>query len=211
MSSPSSPPSNRPRPEQRPQPRPEDDDEVARPVIVGLVALLAVAVTVGVLVGVAALVGARVAGVDSTTSAESTAAAGKGKETLYLPKPTMSEDDTGPSISLAPGETATSNSQPSSSATEQEQSEITLQGPSSVQPMANIDLTGVYPGGEGAVLQVQRFEEGKWVDFLSVNALVSNSTYSTYVQTSRPGPMKWRMIDTSNGKTSNPITVTVES
>ncbi len=183
--------------------------------ITGLVALLAVAITVGVLVGGAALVAARVAGVDSDSSAGQNAAdgPGKGKETLYLPRPSMSESPTGPSISLAPGQTSTTNSQPSSSATDEESeaSSITLQGPSSVKPMANIDLTGAYPDGEGAVLQVQRFEEGKWVDFLSVNALVTNSVYSTYVQTSRPGPMKWRMIDTSTGQTSNPITVTVES
>ena len=52
--------------------------------------------------------------------------------------------------------------------------------------MEQIDLTGVYPGGEGAILQVQRFEGGKWEDF-PVTASVSNETFSTYVQTSQTG------------------------
>ena len=59
-----------------------------------------------------------------------------------------------------------------------------------VRPGEPIDLTGVYPGGEGAVLRVQRLEDGAWVDFAdgSVEATVSNETFSTYVVTERTGP-----------------------
>ena len=70
--------------------------------------------------------------------------------------------------------------------------------------MEQIDLTGVYPGGEGAILQVQRFEGGKWADF-PVPISVSDETFATYVQTSQPGVNRFRVIDTDNGATSNEV------
>ena len=58
--------------------------------------------------------------------------------------------------------------------------------------MEEIYLTGVYPGGEGAVVQVQRFENDKWEDF-PVDAVVSGETFSTYVQTAQPGVNMFRV------------------
>ena len=54
---------------------------------------------------------------------------------------------------------------------------------------ARIDLTGTYPTGEGAVLQVQRATGpgDSWVDF-PVTVTVSGGQFSTYVQTGRPAP-----------------------
>jgi hypothetical protein len=75
--------------------------------------------------------------------------------------------------------------------------------------MQQIDLTGVYPGGEGAILQVQRKLDGKWQDFLSVDAAVSGGQFSTYVQTGQLGVQKFRMRDTTSGKVSNVVSVTV--
>jgi hypothetical protein len=74
--------------------------------------------------------------------------------------------------------------------------------------MEQIDLTGTYPTGEGAILQVQRFEDGAWEDF-PVTMSVSNQTFSTYVQTSRPGENKFRVIDTDKDLFSNEVIVTV--
>ena len=74
--------------------------------------------------------------------------------------------------------------------------------------MQQIDLTGTYPTGEGAILQVQRFEAGAWQDF-PVTMSVNGSTFATYVQTSRVGPNKFRVIDTETAKLSNEVTVTV--
>ena len=54
--------------------------------------------------------------------------------------------------------------------------------------MGRIDLTGTYPGGEGAVLNVQKFSNGQWQDFYSISATVTNGTFSTYIQTGTPGP-----------------------
>ena len=74
--------------------------------------------------------------------------------------------------------------------------------------MQEIYLTGVYPTGEGAVVQVQRLEDGKWVDF-PVDASVSGQTFSTYVQTAHLGINKFRVRDTSGPGLSNQVRVTV--
>ena len=174
-------------------------DTENRPVLTGLVALVGVAVAIGLLGGLAVLVGVKATGIGggSESSNESTASA-----TFNLPRPSdtdssipapeeTSEPSVGESTSEAPAEAI------SLSATQQ-----------SVSPMQQIDLTGTYQSGEGAILQVQRFEAGKWSDF-PVTMSVSGGTFATYVQTSRPGPNKFRVIDTDTGATSNEVVVTV--
>ncbi len=174
-------------------------DTENRPVLTGLLALVGVAVAIGLLGGLAVLVGVKATGIggDTGSSSDSTASA-----TFSLPRPTdtesaipepeeTSEPSAGESTSEAPAEAI------SLSATQQ-----------SVSPMQQIDLTGTYQSGEGAILQVQRMEGGKWSDF-PVTMSVSGGTFATYVQTSRPGPNKFRVIDTDTQATSNEVTVTV--
>ena len=74
--------------------------------------------------------------------------------------------------------------------------------------MQQIDLTGTYQSGEGAILQVQRFEDGTWSDF-PVTMSVSGGTFATYVQTGRTGENKFRVVDTDADVVSNEVTVTV--
>ena len=74
--------------------------------------------------------------------------------------------------------------------------------------MQQIDLTGTYQAGEGAILQVQRMENGSWSDF-PVTMSVSGGTFATYVQTSRTGPNEFRVVDTDSDVVSNEVTVTV--
>ena len=179
------------------------------PVITGLIALVSVGLVVGLIAGVAAMVGTRVLGL---SGAEADSGGGGGKATLYLPKPQKTQAPSDPLITLAPGETPSSGSsqpsEPSDSETKQETKISLSAGENSVAPMQQIDLTGVYPGGEGAILRVQRFESGQWQDF-PVTASVSNQTFSTYVQTSRSGVNKFRVIDTDSQLASNAVRVTV--
>lgn len=180
------------------------------PVAYGVLALVGVGVVVGLVMGLAALAGARVLGVGEPET-EST---GGDEASMFLPKPEPTKPDNDPQLTLAPGEEAP----PSAGESEPEESESTAKpakaislsaGQTTVAPMENIDLTGVYPGGEGAILQVQRFENGAWVDFYSITASVSDQTFATYVQTGQPGVQRFRMMDTSTGKTSNEVKVTV--
>jgi len=80
----------------------------------------------------------------------------------------------------------------------------------SVSRMERIDLTGSYPTGEGAVLQVQRATGpgDSWVDF-PVTTTVSGGQFSTYVQTGQAGPNRFRVVDTDTHKASNEVTVTI--
>jgi hypothetical protein len=54
---------------------------------------------------------------------------------------------------------------------------------------------------------VQR-REGGWRDF-PTSASVSGGTFSSYVMTGQSGVNKFRVVDRSNGKTSNVVTVRV--
>lgn len=175
-------------------------DTEERPILSGLLALVAVAVVVGLLGGLAMLIGVKALGIggDAAASDGSTPT-----NSLYLPDPT----DTGVITPTNPPSAETGAAEPTESATPQTQISLSA-SQVSVAAMQQIDLTGTYTGGEGAILQVQRLENGQWSDF-PVTVSVSGQTFTTYVQTSRPGPNKFRMIDTDTQLTSNEVSVTV--
>ncbi|MDZ5661011.1 hypothetical protein SFC79_04475 [Nocardioides sp. S-58] len=174
-------------------------DTENRPVLTGLVALVAVAVAIGLLGGLAVMVGVKATGIGETSSA--------------------SDDTSTPSTFNLPQPSDTTSSEPTPEGTEPSPStETTSEAPAeaisltaaqqSVSPMQQIDLTGTYQAGEGAILQVQRMESGTWSDF-PVTMSVSGGTFATYVQTSRVGPNKFRVVDTDSDVVSNEVTVTV--
>lgn len=181
------------------------------PVVYGLLALVGVAAVVGLILGLGALTAAKVTGLDGEASST---ASGDGAS-MYLPKPQKTKADTGPSITLAPGEESSSSTEAASpldkkSKKEKQQRKISLSASQpEASPMEQIDLTGVYPQGEGAILQVQRFESGQWADFSSVTASVSNETFATYVQVGQPGVNRFRVVDESRGLVSNEVKVTI--
>jgi hypothetical protein len=176
-----------------------------RPVLAGLVALIGVSVAVG-LVAAAAVVG--VTHMFGLTGGHA-AVAGDAGATLYLPMPQKTSSPNGPTITLG-SEPSQSTSNTSSPTIHKPKKRISLQsGQTTVSPMGRIDLTGIYPGGEGAVLNVQKFQNGSWQDFYSVSATVTNGTFSTYIQTGIPGPNRFRVIDSDTHLSSNPVRVVV--
>lgn len=184
--------------------------EERHPVAAGLIALAAVAVALGLVAAVVAFVGAGVLGVGG--GPQTAQAAGDGVS-LYLPTPSPTASRTGALITLSPDPTADAGASTSGDpATETPATKppgITLSaGETTVGSMDRIDLSGVYTGGEGAVLQVQRREGGHWTDF-PVTAGVSGEQFSTYVQTGHTGRQQWRVKDTDSGRSSNAVTVTV--
>jgi hypothetical protein len=197
-----------------------DETPWYRPLLVGIGALFGVAVLVGGVISLVALGAVTVSGLGSsepTTQAE---------PSLHMPERTggtAESDDEG--LTLAdlnggedPRETETAEPQESQSPKkEQEKKEKKRKRPPSVislsaspvevNRMERIFLTGTYPGGEGASLQVQRME-GSWTDF-PTSTSVSGGTFSTYVMTGQSGPNKFRVVDSASGKKSNPVTVRV--
>ena len=190
----------------RPLPNSEE-----HPVAAGLIALVGVGLAVGLVIGIVALVATRMMGLGGENASAQTTS----QESLYLPKPEKTTGPSGPLITLAPGESESpkeksSQGQPSRSPKPAKaKKEISLSASqTSVEPMDQIDLTGVYPGGEGAILQVQRFTSGSWQAF-PVTVSVSDETFATYVQTSQTGVNRFRVTDTDSGLTSNEVKVTI--
>lgn len=174
------------------------------PIATGLIALLSVGLAVGLLLSGAALAGVSVLGLGG----DGNGGRASGNQTLYVPKPEPTDPDTGPQVTLLPGEESTTPDAPATS--EAPKFPISLSaGQTAVGPMEEIDLTGVYPGGEGTVVQVQRFESGRWEDFASVDAVVTNETFSTYVQTGQTGVNRFRVRDTDSDAVSNEVRVRV--
>ena len=184
-------------------------DGEKHPVAAGLLALVGVGLVVGLIAGLAVLVGTRMVGLGG----ENAAAQSTSEESLYLPRPEKTAGPSAPLITLAPGATqspAEGQSQgPSPKAPKPTKKEISLSASqTSVEPMEQIDLTGVYPGGEGAILQVQRFTSGSWQAF-PVTVSVSDETFATYVQTSQGGVNRFRVTDTDTGLVSNDVRINI--
>lgn len=191
------------------------------PVANGLVALAAVAVVVGVLGGIGVVTATRVLGLTdaSNAAADANGDGGDGGDSLYMPDPVPTEEQSGPRVTLAP--TDDGDSELTDDASDEESSDepddkkspdkdrITLsQGAFEIAPGEQLYLSGIYPGGEGTVLDIQyKTGDGAWEDFpLDVN--VANQTFSTYVETYRTGKVSWRVVDTVKGVRSNEVTVT---
>lgn len=190
----------------------EDELEAQEhPVVHGLLALLGVGLVVGLILGLGALAGARMLGVGDPAGSTGSG----GEASMYLPKPEPTQASDGPQVTLAPGQQSGEQSPEDEEPEESESPEKQVKAISlsasqtEVAPMEQIDLTGVYPGGEGAILQVEIFSGGEWSDFAQVTASVSNETFSTYVQTGQVGQQRFRVVDTSTGKASNAVRVTV--
>ena len=188
------------------------DDDIARPrrdghpVLWGLVALVSVAVAVGLILGSGALAVTKALGLSGSDGPSSSST---GQESMYLPEPVPTQSASGPLITLAPDPEGTVTAPSEEPSDEANQKVISLSaGQTTVGPMEKIDLTGTYPGGEGAILQVQQFRDGGWTDF-PVTASVGNETFATYIQTRNPGVNRFRMLDTDTQKASNEVKVTI--
>ena len=183
----------------------DDDEDVpwTRQLAVGVGVLVAVALVIGGVMSIVALGAAKVTGLGDV-HASATA-----QPSLYFPSDdptTTPETYPDPNGSDEPSPSPSSES-PSAKPTQKTRA-ITLQAfPQQVPPNERINLTGVYPTGDGATLQVQRFEGG-WTDF-PVAARVTGGTFATYVLTSRTGATRWRVTDIGSGRSSNAVRVTI--
>jgi hypothetical protein len=180
------------------------EERTEHPVLAGLAALVGVALAVGLVLGLVALGATSVLGLDGGSADRGSTS----EASLYLPRPSRTEAPSGALITLDQQAEQSPKDREGKKARKPEPPPISLSaGQAAVSPMGRIDLTGTFSGGEGAVLQVQRFSGG-WQDF-PVTASVSDSTFSTYVQSSQIGVNRFRVVDTDSGKTSNEVRVRV--
>jgi hypothetical protein len=194
-----------------------DETPWYRPLLLGIGALFGVAVLVGGVISLVAFGAVKVSGLGDSEPAAQV------EPSLHMPERTGgTEDADDEGLTLAdlndgkdPRETESASPEASPSPTEKKEkkrkrppSVISLSAsPVEVNRMERIYLTGTFPGGEGASLQVQRME-GSWTDF-PTSTSVSGGTFSTYVMTGQPGPNQFRVVDSASGKKSNPVTVRV--
>jgi hypothetical protein len=179
------------------------------PILAGVVAFIAVVAVVAGVVAGGTLVATGALGLSDDGSIDTGSSE---QETLFLPKPSETQDAGEPYITLP--------AQPQSNKTKKPKKNkftkapqplelITLRAAqTAVAPMEPIDLTGEYAAGEGAILRVQQLENGEWTDF-PVTAPVSGGQYSTFIQAGAIGVNRFRMIDTDTGETSNEIKVQI--
>lgn len=170
----------------------DDEPSWKRQLLVGLGALLAIAVLVGGILGVIALRAADYVGIGDTSSTS-------------RPGPIFPTTDDPSSIATT---TPPSTQPPTSKPPPQHLIDLAA-SPKSVGSFERINLTGSYPSGDGASLQVQRsVGAGAWSDF-PTHTTVRNGAFATYVQTAMTGLNHFRMLDAATGKTSNTVTVTI--
>jgi hypothetical protein len=179
-------------------------DSEGHPVLSGIAALAGVGLVVGLLISGGALAASSMLGLDGDDDS-STASS---QQSMYLPKPSFTDSPTGPLVTLQPGEATPSATAPAAPPTPEFPISLSA-AQTEVGAMEEIYLTGVYPNGEGAVVQVQRLENGAWEDFATVDAVVSGETFSTYVETAQTGVNKFRVRDTDTELVSNEVRVKV--
>lgn len=175
-------------------------DDQRRDLAAVLLKVAGVAVGIGLVLAIGVFVMVRALGFsDSTPAAHSTSAPDAPLSTL----PTRALTPSG-----SPSDPASAEPSPSASPTKRPGIMLAA-SPVQVAPGQRINLTGSYPGADNLSLQVQRKEGGTWAPFSDVTAPVNVSAFATYVITSRTGKMSFRVVDTTTGKASNPVQVTV--
>ncbi|GAA1935269.1 hypothetical protein [Nocardioides marmoribigeumensis] len=187
---------------------PDDrEDDPGRALAWALATMLGVAVVVGLCIGGAMVAVAQVGGLTGDAGGGGRAAA---PASLYMPSYVPTKDSGQEGFDL-PGPQAMPSALPSdgSATTAPKGDKITLfVAPQNVGPGERINFNGVYTDGEGARLQVQRREGGSWSDF-PVEATVRGGSFETWIQTSRSGRTKFRVLDKDANRASNVVTVTI--
>lgn len=192
-----------------------------RPVAAGVRALLLVAVLGGILAAGAVAVALK------TSAITGDRAAFDSGMTLQMPPFTPEPNQlqpvvlpsVAPTASATPTDSYTDSSGPGSSFSSQPLPSdqagvfpINLQsGERNVTIL--LDLSGTYPQGEGAVLQVQRFVNGAWVDFAPPGQtgefVVGGGLFSGSITPTGKGPQQFRVRNISNTDVSNSVAVNV--
>lgn len=74
---------------------------------------------------------------------------------------------------------------------------------------AKVSFTGKTTGiAKNTVVQVQRLENNKWVNFPATTKVTSKSTYSVWVQSGRVGVNKFRVVAAKTASAAVAVTIT---
>jgi hypothetical protein len=74
---------------------------------------------------------------------------------------------------------------------------------------SKVSLTGKSTGiAKNATVQVQRLQNGKWVNFPATTKVTSTSTYSVWVKSGRVGVNKFRVVAAGTGSAAVAVNIT---
>jgi hypothetical protein len=80
----------------------------------------------------------------------------------------------------------------------------------SARPSEAIRIQGVYHGGAGTFLRVQRWEGGEWLDFPLPTKTDESGQFITQAEFAQPGRYQLRVLDPDSGVTSKTFVVVIE-
>ena len=180
----------------------DDESDWRKQLLLGLGVLVVVALLIGGIVGVIAVKAADVAGIGQKPSPETG---------VVIPSrtPTTSPSQSGtPTTGSETAPTAPTQPTPTKHRKPKPKGIELNASPSQAGTYQRVNLTGSYQAPPGTSLQVQRQEGGNWVDF-PTSASVNGGQFSTYIETGHTGPNRFRVVDSSSGKSSNVVVVQI--
>jgi hypothetical protein len=97
-----------------------------------------------------------------------------------------------------------------STGTGRDESPIQLEGlVDSAAPLEAVRIQGRYRGGADTFLRVQRWEDGKWLDFPLPTKTNQSGRFTTYVELGPPGRYQLRVLDPNSGVTSRTFVLVI--
>jgi hypothetical protein len=76
-------------------------------------------------------------------------------------------------------------------------------------PFQPVRIQGTYRGGANTFLRVQRWGEGRWLDFPVPTKTDQSGRFNTYVKFGQPGRYRLRVVDPDSGVTSKPVVLMI--
>jgi hypothetical protein len=80
----------------------------------------------------------------------------------------------------------------------------------SARPFEAVRIQGTYRGGANTFLRVQRWEEGKWLDFPLPTKTDQSGRFITQAEFGQPGRYRLRVLDLDSGVASKPFVVVIK-
>ena len=81
----------------------------------------------------------------------------------------------------------------------------------SAKPFQIVRIDGTYPGEAGTFLRVERFEDGRWLDFPVPTTTDQAGKFTAYVEFGQPGRYRLRVLDPESGVKSEPFVLVVKN
>jgi hypothetical protein len=80
----------------------------------------------------------------------------------------------------------------------------------SAKPFQTVRISGTYRGRADTILQVERWEAGRWLAFPIPAMTDESGRFTAYVELGRPGRYRLRVLDPDSGVTSNPFVLVIK-